>query len=143
MAFEFVLLDARCLAGFHRVDGFEHGLDTHGKHAVEIEGAERIGPADRRLLPQEDVASIEAVVGPEDRKTGLLGSMRQQAVTRLIQSSADTYQETWSAFNCDYRSRLGPTCGARTSNVNLARPGNDVGGWAPIRRDRPALAERP
>ena len=102
MAFEFVLLDARCLAGFHRVDGFEHGLDTHGKHAVEIEGAERIGPADRRLLPQEDVASIEAVVGPEDRKTGLLGSMRQQAVTRLIQSSADTYQETWSAFNCDY-----------------------------------------
>ena len=68
----FVLLDARRLAGLHQVDRFQHGLDAHGEQAVEINGAERVGGRDRRLLLHEHVAGIEPVVGPEDRQAGFL-----------------------------------------------------------------------
>ena len=66
-----VLLDARRLAGLHEVDRLQHRFDAHRKQAVEIHRAERVGRADRRLLLQQHVAGIEAVVGPEDRQAGL------------------------------------------------------------------------
>ncbi len=45
-----VLLDARRLAGLHQIDAFQHRLDAHREQAVEIDGAERVGAGDRRLL---------------------------------------------------------------------------------------------
>src|SRR5258707_11490713 len=45
-----VLLDARRLAGFDEIDGLQHRLDPHREQAIEIDRAERILEADRRLL---------------------------------------------------------------------------------------------
>ena len=64
-----VLLDARRLAGFDEIDQLHHGVDAHREQAVEIDGAERVGAADGRLLLQKHVTGVETVVGPEDRKT--------------------------------------------------------------------------
>ncbi len=82
VAFEFVLLDARRLAGLHQIDGFEHRLDAHRKQPVEVDGAERVGRADRRLLLDQHVAGIEAVVRPEDRQAGFLFAEDDRPVDR-------------------------------------------------------------
>ena len=77
-----VLLDARRLAGLHEIDRFHHRLDAHREQAVEIDRAERVGGADRRLLLDQHVAGIETVVGPEDRQPGLLLALDDRPVDR-------------------------------------------------------------
>ena len=76
----FVLLDARCLAGFHEIDGFEHCIDAHREQAVEIDRAERVLIGDRRLLLDKNVAGVQAVVGPENRKSGFLLALDDRPV---------------------------------------------------------------
>src|SRR5262245_18765760 len=78
--FRFILLDVGRLAGLHQVDAFEHGLDAHRKETVEINGATGVGTGNRRLLLHENVAGIEAVVGPENRKPGLFLSLDDRPV---------------------------------------------------------------
>src|SRR6185437_12637173 len=70
--FGFVLFDARRLAGLHEIYRFEHGVDAHREQAVEVDRTERVGVADWRLLLNQYVAGIEAVVGPEDRQACFL-----------------------------------------------------------------------
>ena len=70
------------LPAFTRSTDFQHRLDAHREQAVEIDRAERVGGADRRLLLQQHVAGIEAVVGPEDRQAGFLLALDDRPVDR-------------------------------------------------------------
>ena len=70
------------LPAFTRSTDFQHRLDAHREQAVEIDGAERVGGADRRLLLEQHVAGIEAVVGPEDRQAGFLLALDDRPVDR-------------------------------------------------------------
>ena len=92
-----VLFDARRLASLHEVDGLEHRIDAHRKQPVEIHRAERIVGADRRLLLQQHRTGIEAIVGPEDRQSGLGFALDDRPVDRA--RSAEFRQQGGMVLN--------------------------------------------
>src|SRR6266571_1210984 len=67
----FVLNRFAVLAGHHQVGGLEHRRDPHREQAIEINAAERVIRAERRLLLQDHGAFVQSVGRPEDREAGL------------------------------------------------------------------------
>src|SRR6266571_4750685 len=67
----FVLNRFAVLAGHHQVGRFEHRRDPHREQAIEIDAAERVIRAERRLLLQDYGALVQSVGRPEDREAGL------------------------------------------------------------------------
>src|SRR5467141_821515 len=66
----FVLNRFAVLAGHHQVGRFEHRRDPHWEQAIEIDAAERVIRAERRLLLQDHGAFVQAVGRPEDGQSG-------------------------------------------------------------------------
>src|SRR5262249_40727474 len=77
-----ILRQARGLAGAHQVDAFHDGIDAEREQLLEINIAQRLVGADLDLLLQQDRAFIQALVGPEDRQTGLGATHRNGPVDR-------------------------------------------------------------
>src|SRR6266702_5456295 len=66
----FVLNRFAVLASHHHVGRFEHRRDPHREQAIEIDAAERVIRAERRLLLQDHGAFVQAIGRSEDGQSG-------------------------------------------------------------------------
>src|SRR3989475_8064676 len=66
----FVLNRFAGLAGHHPGGPFDHRRDPHREQAIEIDAAERVIRAERRLLLQDHGAFVQAICRPEDGQSG-------------------------------------------------------------------------